>query len=170
MANDSSMANDSFLENPMNSMKRQKDMTPEGKHTRSLAVQYATGEEWRNSSRKNEEAGPEWKQRSVTLVSAGESKLQCCKEQYCLTWNVRSLNRGKLDMVKEEMARMNIYILGISYLKWTGMREFNSDDHFIYYCGQESLRRNVGKVMSLLFNMWSRFVIAFLPRTKRLLT
>ena len=73
-------------------------------------------------------------------------------------------------MVKQEMARVNICILGISDLKWTGMREFNSDDHFIYYCGQESLRRNVGKVMSLLFNMQSRFVIAFLPKSKRLLT
>ena len=73
-------------------------------------------------------------------------------------------------MVKQEMARVNIYILGISDLKWTGMREFNSDDHFIYYCGQESLRRNVGKVMSLLFNMRSRFAITFLPKSKHLLT
>ena len=86
-------------------------------------------------------------------MSAGEGKLQCYKEQYCITWNGRSLNRGKLDMVKQEMARVNIYILEISDLKWTGMREFNSDDYFIYYCGQESLRRNVSKVMSLLFNM-----------------
>ena len=153
MANDSSMANDSFLENPMKSMKRQKDMTPEGEHPRSLGVQYTTGEEWRNSSTKNEEVGPKWKQPSVTIVSAGEGKLQCYKEQYCITWNGRSLNRGKLDMVKQEMARVNIYILEISDLKWTGMREFNSDDYFIYYCGQESLRRNVSKVMSLLFNM-----------------
>ena len=75
MANDSSMANDSFLENPMNSVKRQKDMTPEDEHPRSLGVQYTTGEEWRNSSRKNEEAGPKWKQPSVTIVSAGESKV-----------------------------------------------------------------------------------------------
>ena len=65
------------------------------------------------------------------------------KEQYCLgTWNVRSMNQGKLEVVKQEMARVNINILGISELKWTGMGEFNSDDHFIYYCGQESLRRN----------------------------
>ena len=71
------------------------------------------------------------------------SKVRCCKEQYCIgTWNVRSTNQGKLEVVKEEMARVNIDILGISELKWTGMGEFNSDDHYIYYCGQESLRRN----------------------------
>ena len=73
----------------------------------------------------------------------GESKVQCCKEQYCIgTWNVRSTNQGKLEVVKPEMARVNIDILGITELKLTGMGEFNSDDHYIYYCGQESLRRN----------------------------
>ena len=71
------------------------------------------------------------------------SKVWCCKEQYCTgTWNVRSMNQGKLDLVKQKMARVNIDILGISELKWTGMGKFNSDDHYIYYCGQESLRRN----------------------------
>ena len=66
-----------------------------------------------------------------------------CKEQYCIgTWNVRSTNQGKLEVVKQEMARVNVNILGISELKWTGMGKFNSDDHYIYYCGQESLRRN----------------------------
>ena len=71
------------------------------------------------------------------------SKVQCCKEQYCIgPWNVRSMNQGKLEVVKQEMARVNIYILGIRELKWTGMGEFNSDDHYIYNCGQESLRRN----------------------------
>ena len=75
-------------------------------------------------------------------VSGGESKVQCCKEQYCLeTWNVRSLNQGKLDMVEQKMARLNIDILGISEPKWVLMGEFNSDDHYIYYCGPESLRR-----------------------------
>ena len=72
-----------------------------------------------------------------------ENKVQCCKEKYCIgTWDVRSTNQGKLEVVKQEMARMNVNILGISKLTWTGMHEFNSDDHFIYYCGQESLRRN----------------------------
>ena len=76
-------------------------------------------------------------------VTIDGSKVRCCKEQYCTgTWNVRSMNQGKLEVVKQEMARVNTDILGISELKWTGMGEFNSDDHYIYYWGQESLRRN----------------------------
>ena len=76
-------------------------------------------------------------------VTGDESKAQCYKEQYCIgTWNVRSVNQGKLKVVKQEMARVNIDMLGISELKWTGMGEFNSDEHYIYYCRQESLRRN----------------------------
>ena len=79
----------------------------------------------------------------VVDVTGDRSKVQCCKEQYCIgTWNVRSMNQGKLEVVKQEMSRVNVDILGISELKWTGMAEFNSDDHYIYYCGQESLRRN----------------------------
>ena len=75
-------------------------------------------------------------------VTGDGSKVRCCKEQYCIgTWNVRSMNQGKLEVVKQEMARVNIDILGISELKWTGMGECNSDDHYIYYCGQESLRK-----------------------------
>ena len=80
------------------------------------------------------------KQHPVVYVSGDESKVQCCKDQHCIgTWNVRSMNQGKLEVVKQEMARVNVDILGISELKWTGMGEFNSDDHYIYYCGQESL-------------------------------
>ena len=76
-------------------------------------------------------------------VSGDESKAQCCKEQYRKgTWNVRFMNQDKLEVVKQEIARVNINILGISELKWTGMGEFNSDDHYIYCYGQESLRRN----------------------------
>ena len=71
-------------------------------------------------------------------VTDDRSRVRCCKEQYC----IRSMNQGKLEVVKQEMARVNVDILGISELKWTGMGEFNSDDHYIYYCGQESLRRN----------------------------
>ena len=72
-------------------------------------------------------------------VTGDRSKVQCCKEQYCIgTWNVRSINQGKLEAVKQETARVNVNILGVSELKWTGMAEFNSDDHYIYYCGQES--------------------------------
>ena len=76
-------------------------------------------------------------------VTGDGSKTRYCKEQYCIgTWSVRSMNQGKLEVTKQEMARMNIDILGIGELNWTGMNEFNSDDHYIYCCGQESLRRN----------------------------
>ena len=76
-------------------------------------------------------------------VTGDRSKVQSCKEQYRIgTWNVRSTNQGKLEVIKQEMVRVNVDILGISDLKWTGMGEFNLDDHYIYYCGQESLRRN----------------------------
>ena len=76
-------------------------------------------------------------------VTGDRSKVRCCKDQYCIgTWNVRSMNQGKLEVFKQEKARVNINILGISKLRWTGMGEFNSDDHYICYCGKESLRRN----------------------------
>ena len=81
-------------------------------------------------------------------VTGDRSKVQCCKEQYCIgTWNVRSMNQGKLEVIKQEMIRVNVDILGISELKWTGMGKFNSNDHYIYYCGQESLRRNGVAIM-----------------------
>ena len=77
-----------------------------------------------------------------------EARSDAVKEQYYIgTWNVRSMNQGKLEVVKQEMARVNMDILAISELKWTGMGEFNSDDHYIYYCGQESLRRNGVAIM-----------------------
>ena len=102
-----------------------------------------SGSQWRNNSRKNEETEPKQKQHPVVDVTVDGSKVQCCKEHYCIgTWNARSMNQGKLDMIKQDMARVNINILGISKLKWTGMGEFNSYDHYIYYCGKESLRRN----------------------------
>ena len=86
---------------------------------------------------------PKQKQYPAVDVTGDRSKGQCCKEQYCIgTWNVRCMNQGKLEVVKQEMARVNVDIRGITELKWTGMGEFNSDDHYIYYCGQESLRRN----------------------------
>ena len=91
---------------------------------------------------------PKQKQHPVVDGTDDRSKLWCCKEQYCIgTWNVRFMNQGKLEMVKQEMARVNINILGISELKWTGMGEFNSNDHYIYYCGQETLRRNWVAIM-----------------------
>ena len=106
-------------------------------------LQYAAGDQWRNNFRKDEEMEPKQKQRPAVDVTGDGSEVQCYKKQYCIrTLNVRSMNKGKLEMVKQEMARVNIDILAISELKWTGMGEFNSDDHYIYYCGQESLRRN----------------------------
>ena len=127
----------------MNSMKRQKDRTLKEELPRSVGAQYSAGDQWRDNSRKNEEMEPKQKQHPVVDMTGDRSKVQCCKQQYCIgTWNVRSLNQGKLEVVKQGMARMNINTLGISVLKWTGMGEFNSDDHYIYYCGQESLRRN----------------------------
>ena len=127
----------------MNSMKRQNDRILKEELPRSGGAQYATGDQWRNNSRKNEGKEPKQKQYPVVDVTGDRSKVQCYKEQYCIgTCNVRSMNQGKLEVVKQEMARVNINTLGISELKRTGMGEFKSDDHYIYYCGQESLRRN----------------------------
>ena len=124
-------------------MKRQKDRTLKDELPRWVGAQYAMGDQWRNNSRKSEETKSKQKQRPAVDVTGDGSKVRCCKEQYCIgTWNVRSMNQGKLEEVKQEMARVNINILGISELKWTGMGEFNSDDHYIYYCRQEFLRRN----------------------------
>ena len=118
-------------------------MTLKDEPHRSVGVQYATGEKWRNNSRKNEEMEPKQKQRPVADGMGDGSKVRCRKEQYCVgTWNVWSMNQGKLEVVKQEVARVNIDILGISELKCTGKGEFNSDDHYMYYCGQESLRKN----------------------------
>ena len=110
---------------------------------RLVGAQYATRDLWKNNFRKNEEMEPKQKQHLVVHVTGDGSKVRCCKEQYCVgTWNVRSMNQGKLEVVKQEMARVKIDILGISKLKWTEIGEFKSNDLYIYYCGQESLRRN----------------------------
>ena len=124
----------------MKCMKRPKDRTLKDELPRLVGAQYSTSYFQRNNSRKNEETEPKQKQHPVVGMTADGSKDQCCEEQYCIgTWNVRSINQGKLEMVKQEMARVNVDILGISKLKWTVMREFNSDDHYMSYCGQESL-------------------------------
>ena len=129
-------------------MKRQNDRILKEELPRSVGAQYATGDQWRYNSRKNERMEPKQKQYPAVDVAGDRSKVQCCKEQCCIgTWNVRSMNQGKLEVVKQEMARVNIDILGISELKWTLMGEFNSDDRYIYHCGQESLRRNVVAIM-----------------------
>ena len=124
-------------------MKRQKDRTLKDELPRSVGAQYATGDQWRTNSRKNEGKEPKQKWHPVLDVTGDRSKVRCCKEQYCIgTWNVRFMNQDKLEVVKQERARVNVNILGISELKWMGVGEFNSDIHYIYYCGQESLRRN----------------------------
>ena len=103
----------------------------------------------------NEEMEPKQKQHPVVHVTGDGSKVWCCKEHYCIgTWNVRSMNQGKLEVDKQETTRMNIGILKISKLKWTGMGEFNSDDQYIYYCEQESLRRN-GVAMLVKKTVWN---------------
>ena len=133
----------SCLENPMNSMRRQNDGILKEELPRLLGAQYATGDQCRNNSRKNEGMEPKQKQYPVVAGTGDGSKVWGFKEQYFIgTWNVRSMNQGKLEVLKQEMARVNVDILGISELKWTGMGEFNSDDHYIHYCGQESLIRN----------------------------
>ena len=133
------------LENPM---KRQKDRTLKDELPRSVGAQYTTGDRWRNNSRKNEGMKPKQKQNPDVDVTGDRSKVRFCREQYCIgTWNVKSMNQSKLEVVKQEMTRVNVNILGISKLKWTGMGEFNSYDHYIYYCGQESLRRNGVAIM-----------------------
>ena len=109
-----------------------KDMTMKDELPRSVGAQNAIGEKCRNNFRKNEEMEPKWKPCPVADMTDDRSKVRCCKEQYCIgTWNLRSTNQGKLEVVKQEMARVNLDTLGISELKWTGMGEFNSDDHYI---------------------------------------
>ena len=118
-------------------------MTMKDELPRLVGVQYATGELWKNKSRNNEEMEPKQRQCPAVDVTGDRGKVQIRKEQYCIgIWNVRSMNQGKLEVVKQKMARVNINILGISELKWTGMGKFNSDDHLICNCGEEYLRRN----------------------------
>ena len=111
----------------LNEVIRQKNTTLKDVLPRSAGAQYATGEEWRNNYRNNEEMEPKQKQHPVVDVSDDGSKVQCCKEQYCIgTWNDRFMNQGKLKVLQLEMARVNIDILGISEIKRTGMGKFNS--------------------------------------------
>ena len=102
----------------MNIIKRQKDMTLKDELPSLVGSQYATGEEWRNNSRKNEEMEPKQKQCPAVDVIGDGSKVRCCKEQYFIeTRSVRSMNQGKLEVIKQEMARVNTDILGISELE-----------------------------------------------------
>ena len=124
----------SCLEDPINSMKRQNAGTLKDELPRSVGAQYATGDQWRNNSRKNEGMEPKQKQHPAVNGTGDGSRVRYCQEQYRIeTWNVRSMNQGKLEVVKREMTRVNFDILGISELRWTVMRKFNSHDHYTYY-------------------------------------
>ena len=124
----------------LNEVIRQKNTTLKDVLPRSAGAQYATGEEWRNNYRNNEEMEPKQKQHPVVDVSDDGSKVQCCKEQYCIgTWNDRFMNQGKLKVLQLEMARVNIDILGISEIKRTGMGKFNSMTIISTTVGQNSL-------------------------------
>ena len=111
----------SCLENPMNSMKRQKDRTEKDELPRLVGAQYDSGDQWRNNSRKNEGVEPKQKQYPVMDGTGDRSKVQCCKEQYCIgTWNVRSMNQGKLEGVKQEMAKVNVDRNQQTKMDWNG--------------------------------------------------
>ena len=140
---------------PHEQYEKAKDRTLKDELCRSVGAQCATGEGWRNNSRKIKEMEPKQKQHPFVDATRDRSKVQCCKEQYCIgTWDVSSMNQDNLEAVKEEMARVNISILGISKLTGTGTVEFNSDDHYIYHCGQESLRRN-GEAIIINKRIWN---------------
>ena len=125
------------------------------------------GDHWRNNFRKNEETEPKQKQHPVVDVTGDASKVWFWKQQYCIgTWNVRSMNQGKLDVVRQEMTRLNIDILVISELKWTEMGKFNWDDYYIYYCGQESHRKN-GIVPIINKRVW-KFEMQYLGATSKM--
>ena len=116
----------------MNSMKRQNDRILKGELPGSVDAQYSTGDQWRNNSRKKEGMEPKQKQYKAVDGTGDGSKVRCCKEDCCIgTWDIRSMNQGKLEVVKQEVARVNVNILGISELKWTGKGEFTADDHYI---------------------------------------
>ena len=109
---------------PQEQYEKAKDRTPKDELPKSVGAQYAIGDKWRNNSRKNEEMEPKQKQHPVVDVTGDGSKVLCCKELHCIvTWNVRSMNQDKLEVIKQEIVRVNIDISGISELKWTRMGE-----------------------------------------------
>jgi len=147
----------SCLENPMNSMKRQNDRVLKEELPRSVGAQYATGDQWRNNSRKNEGMEPKQKQYPVVDVTGYRNKVRCCKEQCCIgTLNVRSMNQGKLEAVKQEMASMNVDILGISELNWTGMCELRTPLYLLLWAGipQKKWSSHHGQQKSLKCSTW----------------
>ena len=139
----------------MNSMKRQNDGILKDELPRSVGAQYATGDQWRNNSRKNEGMEPKQKQYPAVDVTGDRSKIRCCKEQYCIgTWNVRSMNQGKLEVVKQEMARENVDILGIDGLEWVNLTQMTIISTTV---GRNPLKKwssHHGQQKSLKCNTW----------------
>ena len=128
----------SYLENPINSMKSQKDNDTERWTPQVSRWQYATGEIAQERMKKLSQSR---NSACLWMCLVVKVKSNSAKNNIAWTWNFRSMNQGKLEVIKQEMARENINILGISELKWTGMGEFNSDDLYIYYCRQGSPKR-----------------------------
>ena len=128
------------LENLMNSMRRQNDRILKDELPVSVGAQYATGDSGEITPERMKRWSQSKNNTQLWMWLVIEARSDAVKS--IGTWNVRSMNQGKLEVVKQEMARVNVDILGISKLKWTGMGKFNSDDCYIYYCGQESLIRN----------------------------
>ena len=147
----------SCLQNSMNSMKRQKDRTLKDELPRLVGTQSATGDKWRNNSRKNEELEPRQKQHPVVDVTGDRSKVQCYKEQYCIeTWNIRSMNQGKLEVVKQKIAGVKSIFYELA--KWIGLEGVNLTQMTnIYYCRQESLRRN-GVALIVKKRVWNAVI------------
>ena len=146
----------SCLENPMNSMKRQNDRILKDGLPRSVGTQYATGEELRNNSRKNEETDAKWKRQLVVDVTCDGSKVWCYKEQYCVgSWNVGWVHESRqIRSGQTEMARVNVDFFRNQWTKMDWNGQINSDDHYIFYSGQESPRRN-GVVLIVNKRVWN---------------
>ena len=150
----------------MNSMRRQNDRILKEELPRSVGAQYATGDQWRITPERMKKCSQSKSNSQLWMWLVMEVKLQCSKEHYCIgTWKVRSMNQGKLEVIKQETARVNSDILGVSELKQTGMGEFNSDDHYIYYCRQESLRRN-GVAFIINKRVWNALLACNLKVTE----
>ena len=147
----------SCLENPMSSMKKQEDMTLKDVLPRSVGAQYATGDQWRNNSWRNEGTEPKKKQHPVVDVTGDGSKVWCCKEQYCIgTWNVRSMNQGKLEVVKLEMARVNTDILEFDnkdFMVWSTVSS-RSCFCWLYRSSSSLAAENIISVILVLTIWW----------------
>ena len=155
-----------------NYSKRNLSVVPEDEPLRLEGTEKATGEQQSTSTSSHgyeDVAGSKPKGRPTTEVSRVEMKVRCCKQLHTVgTWNVRTMNQGKLDVVKAEMTRMKVNILGISEIKWTGMDHFTSDEHQIFYYGHETQRRN--SVAIIVNKLWSESVLGYNPKNDRMIS